>query len=482
MPEVRVAMPAQQFDPAHAEAEVRALNNIGFLELRMKTGPATSCVELAAGVEQGMTAADAMILPRVPALFVNPAEWRLGAGLPRDPVLLRIELLFPLLVSFVYFCHASIVTKPGPGAYSMLKIYAKSVTRIAAMGLCIIMLTAGCAGPSYYGQAVSGHMRLMNQREDVRLMLDSETTDPDLARDLELTIRIREFAVKQLDLPDNDSYSQFVRTGQEAVTWNVIAAPEFSLAPKQWCFLGPGCVPYRGYFKQEEAIQFAGSMASKGYDTTVSPAIAYSTLGWFDDPLLDTMFQYSDEQLAAFIFHELAHQKLYVKGDTAFNEAYAGFIEQTGLTRWLEQQGRAGEIPDRQKASKAALQLNQLLQSTREQLTEIYGSDKPEAVMRKAKSDSFTRLVLDYQAMVESQWEGRNYYENLFAGELNNASLALINTYQGGRCAFKSLYQQAGRNMARFHELSAVKAKLAGDARAAWLNRPCEAIASNSDL
>ena len=218
MPEVSVAMPAQQFDPAHAEAEVRALNNIGFLQLRMKTGPATACVELAAGVEQGMTAADAMILPPVPALFVNPAERRLGAGLPRDPVLLRVELLFPLLVSFVYFCHASIVTKPGPGAYSMPKIYEKSVKRITAMGLCIVMLTTGCAGPSYYGQAVSGHLRLMNQREDVRLMLDSDTTDPDLARELELTIRIREFAVKQLGLPDNDSYSQFVRTGQEAVT------------------------------------------------------------------------------------------------------------------------------------------------------------------------------------------------------------------------------------------------------------------------
>lgn len=458
------------------------MNNIGFLQLRMKTGPATACVELAVGVEQGMTAADAMILAPVPALFVDPAEWRLGAGLPRDPVLLRIELLFPLLVSFVYFCHASIVTKPGPGAYSMPKIYAKPVKRIAAMGLCIILLTAGCAGPSYYGQAISGHMRLMNQREDVRLMLESETTDPDLARELELTIRIREFAVKQLGLPDNDSYSQFVRTGQEAVTWNVIAAPEFSLTPKQWCFLGPGCLPYRGYFKQEDAIRFAGSMASRGYDTTVSPAIAYSTLGWFDDPLLDTMFQYNDLQLAAFIFHELAHQKLYVKGDTAFNEAYASFVEQAGVTRWLEQQGRAGEIPGRQKATKAALQFNQLLQSTREQLHDIYRSGKPEAVMREAKAGAFDRLVHEYRAMVESLWEGRNYYESHVSGELNNASLALINTYEGGHCAFKSLYRQAERNMARFHELSAAKAELAGDARKAWLNRPCEAIASNSDL
>jgi predicted aminopeptidase len=364
----------------------------------------------------------------------------------------------------------------------MLKIQSQPANRLTAVSLCIIILTAGCAGPSYYGQAVSGHMRLMNQREDVRHILDSETADPELARELELTIRIREFAIKQLGLPDNDSYSQFVRTGQEAVTWNVVAAPEFSLAPKQWCFLGAGCVPYRGYFRQDDAIQFAGSMASRGYDTTVSPAIAYSTLGWFDDPLLDTMFQYSDLQLAAFIFHELAHQKLYVKGDTAFNEAYAGFVEQAGVTRWLEHQGRAAEIPARQKATEAALQFNKLLQSTRKQLNDIYRSGKTEAVMRVAKAEAFDGLVLEYQAMVESQFEGRNYFESLVSGELNNASLALINTYQGGSCAFKRLYQQAGRNMARFHELSAAKAKLAGDARAAWLNRPCEAIASNSDL
>ena len=475
-------MPAKQFNAAHTQAEIGALNDIGFLEFRMKAGPAATCVEFTVRVEQGMTATDTMILPLVPALFVNPAEWRLGAGLPRDPVLFGLELFFPLLVSLMYFCHASILTKQGPAAYPMLKIQSQPSNHLAIVSLCVIMLTAGCAGPSYYGQAVSGHLRLMNQREDVRHILDSETTDPELARELQLTVRIREFAVKHLGLPDNDSYSQFVRTGKEAVTWNVVAAPEFSLAPKKWCFLGPGCVPYRGYFKQDDAIQFAGSMASRGYDTTVSPAIAYSTLGWFDDPLLDTMFQYSDQQLAAFIFHELAHQKLYVKGDTAFNEAYASFVEQAGVTRWLEQQGRDREIPARQKAAAAALQFNKLLQSTREQLNEIYRSGKTEAMMREAKADTFDGLVLQYRAMVESQWEGRNYYESLISGELNNASLALINTYQGGSCAFKSLYQQAGRNMAGFHELSAAKAKLAEDARAAWLNRPCEAIASNSDL
>jgi len=364
----------------------------------------------------------------------------------------------------------------------MSKIQSQPAIRLATTCLCLSLLIAACAGPSYYTQAVSGHMRLMNQREDIGSILESDSTDPELARELELTLQIRAFAVTDLGLPDNDSYSQFVRTGQDAVTWNVVAAPEFSLTPKQWCFLGSGCVPYRGYFKQDGAVEFAGSMASRGFDTSVSPAIAYSTLGWFDDPLLDTMFQYSDQQLAAFIFHELAHQKLYVKGDTPFNEAYAGFVEQTGVTLWLEHQGTAAEIPARQEAAAAALQFNELLQLTRKQLSEIYSSGQTETPMRQAKSEVFNQLVLQYKALVKSAWGGRDYYSSLFSRELNNASLALINTYQGGSCAFKRLYQEAGRDMARFHQLAASRAKLSPEARTAWLNRPCEAIASNSDL
>lgn len=482
MPEVGVALPAEQFDPAHAQAQVRPLDDAGFLEFGMKTGPAATGVKLAVRVEQGMAAADAMIPAPFPALFIFSAERRLGAGLPRDPVLLGIELFFPLLVSFMYFCHVPILTKQGPAAYPMPKIPSQPAVRFAAMALCLSVMAAGCAAPSYYGQAISGHMRLMSQREDVRLILDSKTADPELARSLELTVRIREFAATGLGLPDNGSYSQFVRTGQDAVTWNVVAAPEFSLEPKQWCFLGPGCVPYRGYFRQDDAVDFAGSMAARGFDTAVSPAIAYSTLGWFDDPLLDTMFQFSDQQLAGFIFHELAHQKLYVKGDTAFNEAYAGFVEQAGVVRWLEHQGRAEEIPARQKAAEAELQFNTLLQTTRKKLAGIYRGAGTGAEKRVAKDEAFAGLAAEYRAMVETRWEGRDYYGSLFAGELNNASLALVNTYQGGSCAFESLYREAGRNMARFHELSAAKAELAADAREAWLNRPCGAIASGSDL
>jgi predicted aminopeptidase len=341
---------------------------------------------------------------------------------------------------------------------------------------------SGCAAPSYYSQAISGHLSLMNKREDIDEILDRRSTDQELARELELSKEIRQFAVTRLYLPDNDSYTQFVSTGQDAVTWNVVAAPEFSFEPRQWCFMVSGCVPYRGYFKIDAADKFAQKLADDGFDTTVSPAIAYSTLGWFDDPLLDTMFQYSDEQLAAFIFHELAHQQLYVKGDTAFNEAYASFVEETGVRMWLESSGRTEILPQWLKLEKASLQFNALLQDTRGRLEILYASGRGKQQMREEKSLVFDELREAYRSLVETQWDGRSYYQSLLSRELNNARLALINSYQGGACAFEKLYRSANGDMARFHQLAADKAALDGEQRSSWLNQRCDVIASNGDL
>lgn len=340
----------------------------------------------------------------------------------------------------------------------------------------------GCAAPSYYTQAISGHIGLMNKREDIDAILDQASTDPELARELELAVEIRAFAITALHLPDNDSYTQFVSTGQDAVTWNVVAAAEFSLQPRQWCFMVSGCVPYRGYFKFEDAEKFAGKLADDGLDTTVSPAIAYSTLGWFDDPLLDTMFQYNDAQLAAFIFHELAHQQLYIKGDTAFNESYASFVEEAGVSLWLESSGRSGQLPDWLDLETASLQFNALLQDTRAELEALYASGQAEEQMRENKSVVFDDLREAYRLLVDTHWGGRSYYNSLLSRELNNARLALINSYQGGACAFEELYRTAGEDIALFHQLAAEKATLGAEQRTSWLNQPCAVIASNNDL
>jgi predicted aminopeptidase len=365
---------------------------------------------------------------------------------------------------------------PGP-----LTRWATVLLTLTAIILTLLHLP-GCAGPSYYTQAISGHLALMGDREDIRVILDRAGTDPELQRELELALEIRAFATEQLGLPDNDSYTEFVRTGRQAVSWNVVAAPEFSIQARQWCFVVSGCVPYRGYFDQEKAAEFAQKMRDKSYDVTVSPAIAYSTLGWFDDPLLDTMLQYSDEQLAAFIFHELAHQQLYVKSDTVFNETYAGFVEEVAVRQWLQATGRHELLPHWQSMEKASTQFNELLMKTRARLAEEYNSGRSEAAMRVNKKMIFSDMKSEYQVMVNEQWNGRNYFKSWFSSELNNARLALINSYHGGVCAFTKLYESAGRDILQFQQLAAEKAAMGKEQRAAWLSQPCTVIASGRDL
>lgn len=343
-------------------------------------------------------------------------------------------------------------------------------------------LVAGCAAPSYYSQAVTGHLKLMSQREEIDQILASGSADPELARELALSVEIREFAVNSLHLPDNGSYTQFVRTGRDAVSWNVVAAPEFSLSPKRWCFLVSGCVPYRGYFRQEDADNFAAKLANDGYDTIVSPVIAYSTLGWFDDPLLDTMFQYREEQLAGFIFHELAHQELFVTGDTGFNESYASFVEQTGVRLWLESSGRSDRLAGWLRLRRAVLDYDGLLRETQTQLEELYASGQPEDIMRREKSSVFRNLRSQYLHLVDTKWQGKRYVTPASIGEMNNASLVLANRYRGGICAFRQIWSESGEDMARFQELARAKSSLDAEQRRKWLRQPCQDIASGDDL
>jgi predicted aminopeptidase len=337
-----------------------------------------------------------------------------------------------------------------------------------------IFMVAGCAGPAFYTQAISGHLELMNGRTEINAILADNKTDPALQQRLKLAMEIRSFAIEQLGLPDNGSYTEFVQTGRPAVTWNVVAAPEFSIEPKRWCFIVSGCVSYRGYFEQHKAVRFSNKLEKKSYDVTVSPAIAYSTLGWFDDPLLDTMLQYQDDQLAAVIFHELAHQQLYVKGDTEFSESYASFVEETGVREWLKSRGSEKLLARRQAMNEASTEFNELIRITREQLNEVYTSGIGEEAMRKQKKAVLTNMELEYQLMVDASWGGQNHYRSWFTRELNNAQLALINLYQGGGCAFDKLYESAGGNMLLFQQLAAGRGALSKQKRAAWLNQPCD--------
>jgi predicted aminopeptidase len=351
-----------------------------------------------------------------------------------------------------------------------------------ALLLGVLCLLAGCAGPGYYAQAVAGHLDLMRKRQDVASVLADGSTGPELRRQLLLSGEIRQFAVSRLHLPDNGSYQNFVETGREAVAWNVVAAPEFSLEPRRWCFLFAGCVPYRGYFDPADARQLASKLESQGFDVAVSPALAYSTLGWFRDPLLDTMFHYSDEQLAAVIFHELAHQQLYVKGDTAFNESYATFVEEIGTALWLEDSGRAERLPEWRRRQRATTDFVVLLDQARAELTGVYASADAAPEKRRSKAAIFSTLRDRYLASSERGSEGRTGFARWFDENPNNAGLALFDSYRGGTCAFAALYEAAGRDLPRFQALVAERAALGEAARRAWLQRPCEAVAPEPDL
>lgn len=343
-------------------------------------------------------------------------------------------------------------------------------------------LLAGCAGPAYYAQAIAGHLRLMNARVDAEEIITDDNSDPELKAAVRQAESILAFGRTELGLPESDNYRQVVVTGRDAVTWNVVVAPEFSVDARRWCFPVAGCVPYRGYFKRARAESFAAKRAARGDDVTVWPATAYSTLGWFDDPLLDTMFRQGEAELAAVLFHELAHERLYVRGDTAFNEAYASFVASAGLRRWASATGRDEVAAEWESRQQAAREFNALLLSTRRSLEALYSSPVDEEEMRARKARLFEEMQRAYRRLVSDRWSGVDHFGGWMSGELNNAHLALAEQYQGGDCAFASLFREAGENFPRFHELAEARARLPAESRKRWLEGACQAFASAPDL
>jgi len=339
--------------------------------------------------------------------------------------------------------------------------------------LILVLCLCGCAGPGYYLQAMSGQHKLMRSRQDIQTLLHDPATAPDLAAHLEHAEQIIAYAGDVLDLPADGSYTTYAEVEGEALVWNVVATGEFSLAPKRWCFPVAGCVPYRGYFKRQKAEEFAGKLSVKGMDVLVSPSPAYSSLGWFDDPLLSTMFSPSDTRLAAYLFHELAHQRLYVKNDSSFNEGYADFVEDAGVRSWLTANRREADLRQWLQLQAAGRDFTGLVGPARRRLARLYASNMPEAAMREQKAAIFKTFGEDYQKLSDEKWQGRRYYDGWFREPLNNARFALYNTYEGGRCAFRRLWRDSEGDWRVFHRLAEAKSRLPGPERSEWLKQTC---------
>jgi predicted aminopeptidase len=290
-----------------------------------------------------------------------------------------------------------------------------------------LLALSGCESLSYYAQAMSGQLELMRRAQPLGEWIASPATPPELRRRLELAARMREFATRRLDLPDNDSYRSYADLGRPYAVWNVFAAPEFSVQPLESCFPVAGCVAYRGFFGREHAERYAAKRRAAGLDVFVYGVPAYSTLGWFDDPLLSTFIRYPESELARLMFHELAHQVVYVKGDTTFNESFAVTVEDEGVRRWLISEGRGAELAAYREAQARKREFVALIEDARARLAQLYAERLAPEAMRAAKRAEFAHLAERYGAL-KARWGGYAGFDRLMR-EPNNALLASVSAY-----------------------------------------------------
>ncbi len=323
---------------------------------------------------------------------------------------------------------------------------------LAALGM--LCATSGCSSIDYLGQSASGHIRLLAAARPVKDAIADPTTPDALRTRLELTQRMRQFAVTELHEPDNGSYRSYADLKRSAAVWNVVAAPELSLRLATWCFPVVGCVGYRGYYDLASANTAAEPLKAEGLEVDVYEVPAYSTLGWMNwiggDPLLNTFVQWPEGELARLIFHELAHQVAYAPGDTTFNESFATAVEHIGSQRWLAANASA-EVRDKQALTESRRQdFHVLVRAWRAKLDAMYRSDLPDAGKRVQKSALYAGMRADYEAMKRDQWGGYTGYDRWFA-KANNATMGTQGAYDDEVGAFERLFAAEGSDFTRFY-------------------------------
>jgi predicted aminopeptidase len=352
---------------------------------------------------------------------------------------------------------------------------------VAALLLVLAALGAGCSHLGFYGQAVAGHLDLLQRAQPVADLIADPATPPALRERLALAQRMRDFAVTELALPDNRSYRSYSDLQRPAAVWNVVAAPELSLTLKTWCFPVAGCVGYRGYFDRQRAEASAARLRAAGYDVLVYPVPAYSTLGWLDwlggDPLLSTFIGWPEGELARLIFHELAHQLVYVRDDMTFNESYASAVDRLGVQRWLAAHGSPQAREAHARFEQRRGQFRALVQAARGELEAVYASGRPAAEQRAAKAEVFARLRAEHRRLREGEWGGFAGYDAWFANA-NNAALGIFAAYDDLVPGFEGLYRRCGGDFACLHEQARQLAALPKDERQARLREAAQTEAA----
>lgn len=343
----------------------------------------------------------------------------------------------------------------------------------------LLVFLPACSSLAYYSQAIGGQLHLLAQRQPIDALLRSEASSPELKSRLATVQQILRFAGDELALPTAGQYTTYVELERPFVVWNVFATPEFSLQPLTWCYPVAGCVAYRGWFDEADARADANRLQEAGHDVFVGGVAAYSTLGWFSDPVLSTVLNRDDHRLAMLLFHELAHQVVYVADDSEFNESFATAVEQLGLAQWLRAQEAQGRGSARERLDILGQERNRqadfvsLVQQATAELEQLYASDANSSSMRRAKAERITQLRSDYQEL-RQRWGGDTRYDAWFAGELNNARLASVATYNAQVPAFEVLFAQCGQDWHCFYRRVAELAELPRAVRQAELQAVLE--------
>jgi len=320
----------------------------------------------------------------------------------------------------------------------------------ACFVLALAALLPGCATLEYYWQAIGGQLEVIGRAQPIAERLQDPLLPPPLRQKFERVLAIRDFASAELALPDNGSYRRYADLGRPFVVWNVFAAPEFSVKPVESCFPIAGCVGYRGFYRESDARAHAESLREKGYDVHVAGVPAYSTLGWFDDPVLNTFIRYPDAEIARLIFHELAHQVAYAGSDTVFNESFAVAVEQEGVRRWLDRRGTQAERDAYEAYQARRRDFVALILRYRDALSAFYLEPLEAQHKRAGKARLFAEMLQDY-GRLKAGWGGFAGYDRFFALGANNALLASVVAYTERVPAFRALLAQKGGDLPSFY-------------------------------
>lgn len=340
--------------------------------------------------------------------------------------------------------------------------------------LAFAVLAGAAQSGCYYLQAATGQVDILVRREPIDEVLADPETDADVARRLRLVQDARDFSVTALKLPDNGSYRGYAALDRDYVVWSVFAAPEFRMQPVNWCYPIVGCVSYRGYFKEEKAGREARRLADRGYDVHVAGVAAYSTLGKFDDPVLSTMMRWDDAQLVATLFHELAHQVLYIPDDTRFNESFARAVEEFGMERFLLARDAGTALTAYRDGKALRTELATLVEQARDDLSAMYAETLDDDEKRLLKEHRLEQLSAALRALLEGA--GRDA-DGWLAAPLNNARLLSISLYEGRLPAFRRMIEDCAGDIECFYAEAERVAALPTEERGRYL----DALASRGD-